>query len=420
MSITLWPAHLKPKEDELLSSWLVRLAMANGQKLHTFCEIIWPGTQVWTRDIDKCASPEMLLTLSERTGAPDWRVWRTTLAAYEGVLYQRHNRFGPSPWIMPVGVYHRTRTRFGLQFCPRCLAEDKTPYYRRRWRLAFMVVCESHEILLHDRCPHCGATVSFHRGEMGKVEKLSPPGLTECNVCSSDFRDFTEYSALPSPAEVVLARFLIRVMDEGSASLSSDVKTYSHMYFSVLRQLMTVLSSNQKGVDNLRVALCRRYSAERYEAPAHSRPDIQEMDVTERRGLLAMARLLLEDWPDRFVGLSLEFRLWSSLWLRHFGRGDREGTAEAPYWFWSVVHAHLYRAKYQPTKEELRRAAGYLRKKGQVNRLRLARLLGLAVVRNHQIRRATRKQGDKRVRGAVNLKPRRTQTQVRVCRKKQG
>ena len=36
LSGRLWPAHVKPQQDELLSSWLVRLAMAHGVKLHTF------------------------------------------------------------------------------------------------------------------------------------------------------------------------------------------------------------------------------------------------------------------------------------------------------------------------------------------------------------------------------------------------
>ncbi len=33
---TLWPVHLKPQEDELLSSWLTRLALAHGQTVASF------------------------------------------------------------------------------------------------------------------------------------------------------------------------------------------------------------------------------------------------------------------------------------------------------------------------------------------------------------------------------------------------
>jgi hypothetical protein len=148
LSGELWPVHIKPKEDELLSSWLVRLAMAQGLKLHTFCSITWPLKQIWNRDIDRSASAELLETLSKKTATPVERVRATTLAAYESALYEEHKSLGPAAWITPIGVYHRIHTKCGLQFCLLCLAEDEEPYYRRKWRLAFMVACEKHHVLL--------------------------------------------------------------------------------------------------------------------------------------------------------------------------------------------------------------------------------------------------------------------------------
>ena len=43
-----------------------------------------------------------------------------------------------------------------LQFCPACLAEDETPYFRRGWSLATRVSCFRHGCRLRDRCPSCG------------------------------------------------------------------------------------------------------------------------------------------------------------------------------------------------------------------------------------------------------------------------
>jgi hypothetical protein len=43
-----------------------------------------------------------------------------------------------------------------LQFCPLCLAEDETPYFRRRWRRASVMTCRRHGRALLDRCPSCG------------------------------------------------------------------------------------------------------------------------------------------------------------------------------------------------------------------------------------------------------------------------
>lgn len=187
-SIKLWPIHLKPKPDELLTSWLVRLAMAHAQKLHTFCSLTWYGKPIWNRDIDKSADAEILQVLSSKTGTALERVRMTTLASYEGVLYEKHNRFGPTAWIMPVGVFHRTRKQYGLQYCPRCLSEDRDPYFRRRWRLAFIVMCNEHNLLLCDRCPSCQAPVNFHRNELGNHKKYVTTSLTHCYVCAFDLR----------------------------------------------------------------------------------------------------------------------------------------------------------------------------------------------------------------------------------------
>ena len=53
LSGTLWPAHPKPLPDELLSSWMVRIAGQHGLKLHTFASAVWPGISIWNRDIDR-------------------------------------------------------------------------------------------------------------------------------------------------------------------------------------------------------------------------------------------------------------------------------------------------------------------------------------------------------------------------------
>ncbi|MDQ3555642.1 MAG: TniQ family protein, partial [Gemmatimonadota bacterium] len=79
----LWPVHLKPLPDELLSSWLGRLAAAHGLKLHTFCTLAFGRRALWNRDLDRLAPPEVMEVLAERTATPPARVRETTLARYE-------------------------------------------------------------------------------------------------------------------------------------------------------------------------------------------------------------------------------------------------------------------------------------------------------------------------------------------------
>lgn len=232
LSGRLWPVHLKPQADELLSSWLMRLAAAHALKLHTFCALTWTRRkQIWNRDIDKCADESILNLLVEKTGTRPEVVARTTLAAYEGYLYERHNPYGNTRWIMPVGVYHRTRRRHGLQFCPRCLAEDDAPYYRRSWRLAFVTFCERHGTTLSDRCPRCYAPVNFHRNELGHRAKWAADSVTLCHACGYDLRETSEAqpTGLADCRILEFQRGLTDATKSGWVEINGQGPVYSHL-----------------------------------------------------------------------------------------------------------------------------------------------------------------------------------------------
>lgn len=188
LSGELWPAHPKPLPDELLSSWLMRTAHANGLRLQTFCNLIFGGRhQVWNRDIDRLGPEWLVSTMSTCTGTP-WEIaYGTTLRTYEGTLYRRFRPAGALQWIQTLQMYHRKRQGYGLQFCPRCLQEGEQPYYRRIWRVSFNTVCPQHKCMLLDRCPDCGTGVSFHRTDIGRYQLRELSGvLLACHQCGID------------------------------------------------------------------------------------------------------------------------------------------------------------------------------------------------------------------------------------------
>jgi hypothetical protein len=311
-------------------------------------------------------------------------VLSTTLADYENVLYEKHNTLGPTSWIMPVGVYHRTRRQFGLQYCPLCLAEDKEPYFRRKWRLAFVVSCERHHTLLHDRCPRCGAAINFHRDELGNHRKLVASSLTLCHICRFDLRTAnSRFITYVTQIESKFTAMLLHAMEVGYVRLSEGITTHSLLYFLGLRQLLKIATMRDSRIERLRRAIGEEFCVATYSPSASgSRQDVQEMGVETRRRLLGIARCLLEEWPYRFIELSRKYRIWSSLWLRHLDPPARAHVLPAPFWLWSVVHDYLYRAKYQPSDDEVKAATNFLNKSGQpVNKSTLARLLGISVVR---------------------------------------
>lgn len=187
---SLWPVRYKPLPDELLSSWLVRLANGNGLKVQTFCNLIFGNDrQVWNRDVDRLAPPWLVAELSARTGTPLDTAQATTLRIYENVLYARFKASGALSWIQTLKMYHRKREGFGMQYCGSCLAEGSQPYFRKAWRVSFNTICSSHGCMLHDRCPQCGLGVAFHRMDVGYDNVPEASALGTCYRCRYDLRD---------------------------------------------------------------------------------------------------------------------------------------------------------------------------------------------------------------------------------------
>ena len=159
--------HLKPQQDEILSSWIIRLSHAHGYKVQTMCNFLFGRTgAIWNRDVDRLAPKKVKEILARISGATIEQVGNTTLRAYEGILFEQLNMNGMSRWKLPLGIFHRSRRRPGLLFCPQCLDEDTEPYFRKRWRLALSTVCTKHRCYLLDACPECESPLAPHRADM--------------------------------------------------------------------------------------------------------------------------------------------------------------------------------------------------------------------------------------------------------------
>ncbi len=171
-----WPARVVPAHDELLSSWLHRLAFVHGVSPRHFGanlvgEGLGFGSGAWSARLD-LALPEFVLNLLHRqTGAG-----RDRIAAMS---------IGAAPWrplLLPVRQARADRTgATWLQFCPSCLAEDENPYFRRAWRRASVMTCRRHRRALLDRCPSCAQGLApFNQ------RALLPQ--CHCAVCGFDLR----------------------------------------------------------------------------------------------------------------------------------------------------------------------------------------------------------------------------------------
>jgi hypothetical protein len=306
--LSLWPIRPRPLPDELLSSWMIRLAHANGKKVQRFYRH-WFGRDslsMWTRDIDRLAPPELLRELAQRTGIPLQQLEATTIRSLIGLVFSELATGGLTSWLLTLGVFHRQRRRGGLMCCISCLREDETPYFRKAWRMSWVTACTRHNILLIDRCT-CGATLQPHRVDMRERSWLSDQvSLATCWSCGEDLRKLKP--ARVAPGVVALQHAAEQAREAGHVEVAGQTGLHSVLFFNGLRVLL--------------LAGARLPDDEGKEVGSMGR--FEEMPVEQRASLLARAGHLLEDWPQTFRSTFAARRTIYSQFTRH--------SPSRPFW----------------------------------------------------------------------------------------
>lgn len=236
----LWPAHPKPLPDELLSSWIVRIAEANGVRLYTLTRGLFGDRLTpWHRDVDRLAPKWLLKAICTKTGTNYWDAYHATLTGYRTRLYPRRQTSGQLRWILPVSVFGLDRRGYGQQFCPQCLAEDATPYFRRAWRVGFYTFCPIHGCMLLDACHEYGSPVVLHRRDIGR-EIAESKDLSHCQRCGADYRTASATRIVDvSPMHADLLAWMSVGMPTGTR--------YELGFLTVMHQLCKVLGSSANG-----------------------------------------------------------------------------------------------------------------------------------------------------------------------------
>ncbi len=320
---SLWPIHYKPLPDELLSCWLVRLAHGHGLKVQTFCNLIFGNRrQVWNRDIDRLAPTWLLDELSARTGTSPEAVFNTTLRAYEGLLYPKFRSSSVLQWILALKMYHRKREGYGLQFCPACLAADKIPYFRKRWRVAFYTVCTQHGIMLHDRCPQCGMAVALHRLDMAKLQFLEIDLIPHCYSCGFDLRNTprAEPIAYDKQASILLMR-LSREFDAG------DNCEWDLGHYAVMHQICRIMTTRYRHV-HLREFVLDQVGSQDL-VLTHGHISFEMRCIEERHHLLQLTAWLSVDLEARITAAWKANAVRYNVLLKDF--------IARPNWYSSIV-----------------------------------------------------------------------------------
>lgn len=292
----LWPAHPHPYRDELLSSWLVRVAHANGCKVQTFCHLAFKNSpEIWNRDIDRLAPEWLLKAMAHSTGTPLHLARKTTLHKFEDWLYPEYRLSGLLNWIIPLQIYHRKRLGYGLQFCPKCLSSNVEPYFRLSWRLALYTYCPEHKISTYDCCPNCHSPVVFHRQEQGKPTEFRSNVLSKCWQCQFDLR-LTEPMPIQFTDGSVFKNWSMCLRSYAN-KFSAINLPYKFEYMAVLRHICSLIA-NKKLAPRLQEYLCESAGIPAIEL-VQEKISFEQRSVHERHHILFLAWWLLDDWPNR-------------------------------------------------------------------------------------------------------------------------
>lgn len=308
----------KPQKDELLSSWLTRTAFAHGMSLNQFITyyIRHEGCAIGRTDIDFQYNPKFLDAISEKSKIDIKTIQTLSLRSEEGYLYTCNECLYPPAQIRKL---IDKRTHFGLMFCPKCLAEDEHPYFRKEWRYLFYNACPKHGIYLKDRCGIC-----FERVRLRKM--LIDDKIIFCHKCKRDLRLTRPIKVLEEHFEGIEAISWFQnglksgyfAIDNAKVSSLVIFQAYTHLRYLINRQKNLNLCSfsmleNYKG-------LCKKLQ---YYNSKKCGPIYKDFFLT------MMVCHLFQNYPHNLQQFSQD----NNLTHRDFVHGFKD----MPFWYKTVI-----------------------------------------------------------------------------------
>lgn len=148
------PVAPRPYGDELLSSWLGRVACRYGLAAEDLAGDFACGDHADFSPLpidDFAPMPDQIRVWARACGVDPLRLRRLSLS-------RRHPRRPPT-WFSNQAPEGAPLATLRLAVCPACLDADhaagRDGYLRADWMLAERCICPAHGTVLLDRCPHC-------------------------------------------------------------------------------------------------------------------------------------------------------------------------------------------------------------------------------------------------------------------------
>ncbi len=167
------PIHPQPQPLESFSSYVTRLAQANGLQSMSELAALAGSKERYRFDQRHLDYPLRLhLGLAEIAGCSLASLQCTT-------FFHLGQHFGFPGEGRFLHRFLRNSLAKSLRYCPHCLAQQAHPYHSLVWRLSLLEGCLEHRCLLLNRCGHCGSSLPLF---------VLFPQLARCSNCQGDLR----------------------------------------------------------------------------------------------------------------------------------------------------------------------------------------------------------------------------------------
>lgn len=369
---------MKPKPDELLTSWVARSALSFGLTPYNYLKYKFESPKASILDYDRVISKHYLNQFSKNSGLNRQEILDHTIKSYAKSIIDVSGNQSKFQYrdILPKSKLNK----HGLMYCPLCLKDD--PYFKISWRLTLNVACPVHKIKLVNCCPHCSEPV--------RLELLNC-FLNDVSYCFACWRSLTIHQAL-EPIELEIENFTtnyLSAIKSGWFTLAENVVLMSPVVVNGIWALINTFYSKRKGIDYFKKS-CNFFGIESKSnlssAKNHLRFGSEYIEV--RYDAIRLIALILNDWPDTFIKLAKEVGITKCIVNPH---GN-----EIAYWLHMVCSDQLHTYIYRFCDDEMTSVLDYMIKYHiQITRSGLARALGIdesmklnskrkAVLKNYQ------------------------------------
>ncbi|MDX9744115.1 MAG: TniQ family protein [Arcobacteraceae bacterium] len=352
--------HIKPLDNELLTSWLTRTAFAHNMQATTFLNIyIINGRNFLARrDLDFYNDDDFFKVLYSKTIFIQDEILSMSIRSEEGFLYNCNNCL-VVPHQIRKPIYKRSN--YGMMFCPKCLSEDKIPYWRKKWRYDFYTACPKHKIFLSDRCGSC-----YERIRVTKMNVSDK--VVFCSKCGRDL-SITRPAKVPEECLIGLdaIKWFEKALEQGYFTIGND-KIWSVLFFQVYNRFKLLLDRKEdlilrefEMLDKYQ-QLCKKL--ENYDSKKGA-------PVYKNFFLNAMVYHLFQDFPKNFVNFVKD----NNFTYRDF----MHALKNVPFWYKEMIEEHVPKQDTvgrEITKEEVLGVIKYLKSQNKkVTQMEVARII---------------------------------------------